>query len=269
MAIPKQQVRSIVAAVGTTTNIQGLTHCVTRLRFILKDETLVNIESLTQNELVKGTFSANGQFQVIIGPGLVDQVYDEILKDYPLTNATSTELNETANQNSNLLQRGIKTFSDVFIPILPAIVSAGLLLGLSGLLTNKGIFFASSIVEAYPNISGIADMITLIANTAFTFLPVLVGWSATKRFGGNPVLGIVLGLILINPDLMNANLIGQETPEKWTIFGLSIAKIGYQGQVLPVFVASYLLSFLEIKLKKNYTQYTAINYRCTCSYFYF
>lgn len=135
----------------------------------------------------------------------------------------------------NPLQRAVKTLADIFIPILPAIVTAGLLMGINNILTAEGIFFSTkSIVQVYPQWADLANMINLIAGTAFTFLPALIGWSAVKRFGGNPLLGIVLGVMLVHPDLLNAWGYGAaeqsgEIPV-WNLFGLEVQKVGYQAR---------------------------------------
>lgn len=156
----------------------------------------------------------------------------------------------------NPLQRAVKTLADIFIPILPAIVTAGLLMGINNILTAQGIFFSTkSIVQVYPQWADLANMINLIAGTAFTFLPALIGWSAVKRFGGNPLLGIVLGVMLVHPDLLNAWGYGAaeqsgEIPV-WNLFGLEVQKVGYQGQVLPILLASYLLAKIELFLTKR------------------
>ncbi|KJD52852.1 trehalose permease IIC protein, partial [Bacillus amyloliquefaciens] len=150
----------------------------------------------------------------------------------------------------------VKTLADIFIPILPAIVTAGLLMGINNILTAQDIFFSGkSIVEVYPEWADLANMINLIAGTAFAFLPALIGWSAVKRFGGNPLLGIVLGVMLVHPDLLNAWGYGAaeqsgEIPV-WNLFGLEVQKVGYQGQVLPILLASYLLAKIERFLTKR------------------
>lgn len=243
----------IVAAIGGKENIAAATHCVTRLRFALKDESKVNKEALESIDLVKGSFLANGQFQVVIGQGTVDKVYNEMVKLTGIGESSKEEMKDAAAQKLNPIQRAVKTLADIFIPILPAIVTAGLLMGINNVLTGQGIFFdKKSLVEVYPQWKDFAGIINLIANTAFTFLPGLIGWSAVKKFGGNPLLGIVLGLMLVHPDLLNAWAYGstKEIPT-WNLFGFEIQKIGYQGQVLPVLVASYVLAKLEIFLKKR------------------
>lgn len=249
--IDPKEVQKIVDSIGGKENISKATHCVTRLRFALDDESKVDKEKLESLDLVKGSFSANNQFQVVIGPGTVDKVYDEMVKQTGIGEASKQDVKDASAEKGNPLQRAVKTLADIFIPILPAIVTAGLLLGINNLLTGPGIFFADPLIEVYPQWAGLAGMISVIASTAFTFLPALVGWSAVQRFGGSPLFGIVLGLILVHPDLMNANSVATaEQIPNWNLFGLEIDMIGYQGQVLPVLVASYLLAKIELALRR-------------------
>lgn len=248
--------RQIVEAVGGAENIAAATHCVTRLRFALIDESKVDQEMLDQIDVVKGSFSTNGQFQVVIGQGTVNKVYAELVKETGIGESTKDEVKKASEKNMNPLQRAVKTLADIFIPILPAIVTAGLLMGINNILTAEGIFFSTkSIVQVYPQWADLANMINLIAGTAFTFLPALIGWSAVKRFGGNPLLGIVLGVMLVHPDLLNAWGYGAaeqsgEIPV-WNLFGLEVQKVGYQGQVLPILLASYMLAKIEVFLTKR------------------
>ncbi|MER0468723.1 PTS system trehalose-specific EIIBC component [Bacillus cabrialesii subsp. cabrialesii] len=248
--------RQIVEAVGGAENIAAATHCVTRLRFALIDESKVDQEVLDQIDVVKGSFSTNGQFQVVIGQGTVNKVYAELVKETGIGESTKDEVKRASEKNMNPLQRTVKTLADIFVPILPAIVTAGLLMGINNILTAQGIFFsAKSIVQVYPQWADLANMINLIAGTAFTFLPALIGWSAVKRFGGNPLLGIVLGVMLVHPDLLNAWGYGAaEQSGKipvWNLFGLEVQKVGYQGQVLPILLASYMLAKIEMFLTKR------------------
>ncbi|WP_324636064.1 PTS system trehalose-specific EIIBC component [Bacillus velezensis] len=248
--------RQIAEAVGGIENIEAATHCVTRLRFALIDETKVNQKMLDAIDIVKGSFAVNGQFQVVIGQGTVNKVYAELVKETGIGEASKDDVKKAAAQNMNLLQRAVKTLADIFIPLLPAIVTAGLLMGLNNILTAEGIFYsAKSIVQVYPQWADLANMINLIAGTAFAFLPALIGWSAVKRFGGSPLLGIVLGLMLVHPDLLNAWGYGAAEQSGdipvWNLFGLEVQKVGYQGQVLPILLASYLLAKLELFLTKR------------------
>ncbi|MGS5018345.1 PTS system trehalose-specific EIIBC component [Paenibacillus sp. JJ1683] len=256
MAIERAQVEDIVKAVGGKDNIEASTHCVTRLRFALYDDKLVDKEALEQNDLVKGQFSSQGQYQVVIGPGLVDKVYDEMISITGGSRASKDDVKNAASKKQNPIQRAIKTLADIFIPILPAIVTAGLLLGINNILTGNGIFFEGmSLVQVYPQWTDFAAIINTIASTAFTFLPALIGWSAVVRFGGSPLLGIVLGLILVHPDLLSAysyaDAVTKGTVPVWDLFGWHVNKIGYQGQVLPVLVSAYVLAQIEKFLNKK------------------
>lgn len=256
MAIDRKNVEDIVQAIGGKENIEVATHCVTRLRFSLYDESKVDSEALERNELVKGQFSSQGQFQIVIGPGTVDKVYDEMIQITGGSRSSKDEVKSAAARKQNPLQRAIKTLADIFIPILPAIVTAGLLLGINNILTGPGIFFDSqSLVDVYPAWKDIAAIINTIASTAFTFLPALIGWAAVTRFGGSPLLGIVLGLILVHPDLLSAYNYASASTEgtvpTWNLFGWHLEKIGYQGQVLPVLVSAYILASLEKFLNRR------------------
>lgn len=252
----RQSVEQIVQAVGGKENIIAATHCVTRLRFALKDEGKVDKEALENIDIVKGSFSVNGQFQVVIGQGLVEKVYNEMIEMTGIGRATKQDIKDAAEKKLNPLQRAIKTLADIFIPILPAIVTAGLLMGINNILTGPGIFYeGKSIVDVHKQWRDFADMINLIANTAFVFLPGLIGWSAVKKFGGSELLGIVLGLMLVHPALLNAwayaSAVQEGTVPYWNLFGFDIQKIGYQGQVLPILISSYVLAKLELFLKKR------------------
>ncbi|TYR79369.1 PTS trehalose transporter subunit IIBC [Priestia megaterium] len=256
MSINRESVEQIIQAVGGKENISAATHCVTRLRFVLKDESKVDQEMLNNHDLVKGSFSTNGQFQVVIGQGTVDKVYKEMVAITGIGELSKEEVKNEAAKNLNPLQRAIKTLADIFIPILPAIVTAGLLMGINNVLTGPGIFYdEKSLVDVHTQWKDLASMINLIANTAFVFLPGLIGWSAVNRFGGNPLLGIVLGLMLVHPDLLNAWAYGDAlqkgTIDTWNLFGFEVEKVGYQGQVLPVLVASFVLAKIEVFLRKR------------------
>ncbi len=247
-----EDAKAIVAAVGGPENIQAATNCVTRLRFALADESKVDKAALEAVDVVKGSFSAAGQFQVVIGPGTVEEVAADVQEVTGRSAASKEEVKAAAAEKMNPLQQFVKIFSDIFVPLLPALVTAGLLMGINNILTQPGIFGEQSLVEGTPGLAGIAGIIITIANTAFVFLPVLIGWSAVKRFGGNPLLGIVLGAMLVHPDLLNAWGYGS-APEipAWDIFGWVIPKIGYQGQVLPILVAAWVLAKIELWLKQR------------------
>ena len=184
----------------------------------------------------------------------MNKAYQILAEETGLEKASKQDVKDAATQNLNPLQRAIKVLADIFIPILPAIVTAGLLMGLNNILTGP----VSSLIKIHLLSmfihSGriLTSIINLIANTAFVFLPGLIGWSAVKRFGGSPLLGIVLGLMLVHPDLLNAwSYASADKIPTWNLFGLEVDKIGYQGQVLPILFASYLLAKIEMFLDKR------------------
>lgn len=247
MADMKTQVADIVKAIGGQENVNSATHCVTRLRLQLKDQSKVDTKALDANDLVQGNFLAAGQFQIVIGPQ-VKKVFNEFVAQTGAKEVDAAQMKAEFVAKQNPLQRLIRLLGSIFIPIIPAIVASGLLMGINNVMGNPGIFFPDkSFIEMYPAWSGLYNIINLIANTSFTFLPALVGWSAVKQFGGNPLLGIVLGLIMVHPDLVNVYSWVQdpEAREFWNVFGLQVSKVAYQGQVIPVIVSAILLTKLQ------------------------
>ena len=247
--------KQIVAFVGGENNVIRVASCATRLRVVVKDDKKIDVDQIEAMDLVKGTFNNGGQFQVILGTGIVDQVYREFVQVTNIQEVSKEELKEAAGSKLNVFQRMLKSLADVFVPILPALVAAGLLMGLNNVLTAQGLFIeGKSLVEAYPQTADLAEMINLFSNAAFTFLPVLIGFSATNIFGGTPVLGAVIGAIMIHPDLLTGYDYGQAlldgTVPAWNIFGFEIAKVGYQGTVLPVIVSSFVLAKIEQRSRK-------------------
>lgn len=244
----KKIASQILEQVGGKENVVSVEHCATRLRFKLKNWDLRNEEKISDIEAVKGTFMTQSQFQIILGSGVVNIVCGEISK--MLGNVTVEAVEE--KEKGHWLQRTIKMFSDIFVPIIPAIVAGGLLMGINNILT-AAMFDKKSIIDLYPQFKDLANAINLFANAPFTFLPVLIGFSATKKFGGNPYLGAALGMIMVHPELLNAYNLGKEGFEVpyWNLFGLSVAAVGYQGTVLPVLACSYLLAKLENFLHKK------------------
>lgn len=239
----------VIRYVGGKGNIKSVAHCATRLRFQLRNNELRDEDALGGVEGVKGVFLTQSQFQIIFGSGTVNLVCQEVQKQLGTVNETGDEAEEKAEKKGNPLQRFVKMLSDIFVPIIPAIVAGGLLMGLNNLLTS-GLFNGQSVIEMYPQWQGLATAINTFASAPFTFLPVLIGFSATKKFGGNPFLGAAMGMIMVHPDLMNAYQIGVGTAPVWNIFGLDIAAIGYQGTVLPVLAVSWILANLEKRLHR-------------------
>lgn len=241
---------AVIEHVGGKSNIKSVAHCATRLRFQLKDTSLRNEEVISDLEGVKGVFLTQSQFQIIFGSGLVNLVCAEVQKQLGLVEEQeSGSATEAEEKKGNVFQRFVKLLSDIFVPIIPAIVAGGLLMGINNLLTSD-LIHGQSVIELYPQWTGLASAINMFANAPFTFLPVLIGFSATKKFGGNPFLGAAMGMIMVHPDLLNAYSIGVADPPVWDIFGLKIAAIGYQGTVLPVLAVSWILASIEKRLHK-------------------
>ncbi|UZH05598.1 sucrose-specific PTS transporter subunit IIBC [Heyndrickxia coagulans] len=242
--------KDVLNALNGKDNIKAAAHCATRLRLVINDESKIDQKALDAHPDVKGTFKTNGQYQIIIGPGDVDKVYAELIKLTGLPDMTTEDVKKTSNEKQgNVLLRLIKVLSDIFVPIIPALVAGGLLMALNNVLTAEHLFTKKAIVELYPGLKDIASFINTMSAAPFTFLPVLIGYSATKRFGGNPYLGAAMGMIMVSPaltsgyDVVSAKASGELA--YWHIFGLKVAQAGYQGSVLPVLVVSWILAKLE------------------------
>lgn len=230
--------------IGGKENLISAAHCATRLRLVIGDNDKCDKDAVENIEGVSGVFFASGQLQIVFGTGTVNKVYDEFIKIAGITEATKDEVKQAAAAKQNAFKRAIKTLGDVFVPIIPAIVASGLLMGLLEGLSN--VFPAMSQ-------SGTYTVIHLFSNAAFVFLPILIAVSAAKVFGGNIFLGAVIGMIMIHTDLVNAwSVASLETiPSASVWFGLyDVNLVGYQGHVIPVVIAVWLMSTLEKKLHK-------------------
>ena len=248
--------KDIIQLVGGEENIQQITHCISRLRFILKDESLVDIKKIKELEIVKGVFSASGVFQIVIGAN-VPKVFKELIQHIDPSKMSSVkDVTDGGAKSLNFAAKILRMFPAVFMPIIPGIVISGLLLGINNLINLPGLFSADqSLLQLYPQMGDMAGYIGIFASTAFIFLPALVGWSGATYFGGSPLLGIILGLILVHPDLANGWGFGSLALENkipiWTLFGIDIPKVGYQGSVLPALVAVYVMCIIEKWLRKH------------------
>ncbi|HJC64360.1 MAG TPA: glucose PTS transporter subunit IIA [Candidatus Blautia merdavium] len=240
----RKTAQEIYELVGKKENIVSAAHCATRLRLVIGDNSKCSKEALENVAGVKGVFEASGQLQIILGTGTVNKVYDEFISIAGITAASKEEVKQAAASRQNVFQRLIKTLGDVFVPIIPAIVASGLLMGL-----------LEGLSKVFPAMaeSGTYTIIHLFSNAAFVFLPILIAISAAKVFGGNLFLGAVIGMIMIHTDLLNAWSVATAdtipTAEAW--FGLyEINLVGYQGHVIPVVIAVWFMSMLEKKLHK-------------------
>ena len=245
----------VVEAVGGASNISAAAHCATRLRLVIADESKINQQALDDNDDLKGTFAAGGMFQIIVGPGDVDQVYGHMVADHGVREVSKDEAKEEAEKGGNLFSRFIKMIADIFVPILPALVAGGLMMAINNVMTAEGLFGKQSLTQMYPGIADYAALINMVSSAAFASLPVLVGFSAAKRFGGNVYLGAAIGAAMVSSDLLNAwntgaALAGEASVEYWHIFGMNVAKIGYQAQVIPTLAVTYVMCLIEKNLHK-------------------
>lgn len=231
--------KEICDTVGGRANLVSAAHCATRLRLVTVDNSKIDMKKLENIDGVKGVFSSNGQLQLIIGTGTVNKVYEEFLKVSGMSAATKEEVKAAAAAKQPLFKRMIKSLGDVFVPILPAIVASGLMMGLVEALAKAIPVFASS---------DWFSILDLMANTAFVFLPILISVSAARVFGGNIFLGAVIGMIMIHPNLVNAWNVGSMAADEipvWNLLGFQIRQVGYQGHVIPVIIATWLMCKLE------------------------
>ena len=235
----------IFSHLGGKENIISAAHCATRLRLVIADNSKIDTKALEEVEGVKGLFDSNGQLQLIIGTGTVNKVYDEFLAVTGLTAASKADVKAAAASRMPLWKKILKTPGDVFVPILPAIVASGLMMGLVEAIPKFWPAFGSS--DWY-------SFLDLVANTAFALLPVLVAISAARVFGGNIFLGAVIGLMMVHPALINAWTVGNyaagEIPS-WQLFFFNVQQVGYQGHVIPVILAVLLMSTIEKWLHKK------------------
>ena len=240
----KKTASEILSSIGGSGNIASAAHCATRLRLVIANNGKINKNVLENIDGVKGVFESAGQLQIIIGTGTVNKVYDEFIKEAGISAASKDDVKKAAASKAPWYKRAIKTLGDIFVPIIPAIVASGLLMGLLEGFTNLFPSLAES--DTY-------TIFHLFSNAAFTFLPVLIAISAARVFGGNVFLGAVIGMIMIHPDLMNAwNVAGADSiPTASVWFGAyDINLVGYQGHVIPVVIAVWFMSFIEKRLHK-------------------
>lgn len=236
----------VIKYIGGKENIVSAAHCATRLRLVIADNAKLDTASLENVDGVKGVFEAAGQIQIIFGTGTVNKVFDEFISIAGISAGTKEDVKQAATAKQNIFKRAVKVLGDIFVPIIPAIVASGLLMGLLEGLCNIWPQMAES---------GTYTIIHLFSNAAFVFLPILIAVSAAKAFGANIYLGAVIGMIMIHTDLINAwsvaSMEASEIGSASVWFGLfDIDLVGYQGHVIPVIIAVWLLSVIEKKLHK-------------------
>ncbi len=242
----RKSAAQVIEHIGGKENIVSAAHCATRLRLVIADNSKMDAAAIENIDGVKGVFEASGQIQIIFGTGTVNKVYDEFIAIAGITGGSKEDVKKAAAAKQNIFKRAIKTLGDIFVPIIPAIVASGLLMGLLEGLCNVWPQMAES---------GTYTIIHLFSNAAFVYLPILIAISAAKAFGGNQFLGAVIGMIMIHSDLINAwSVSGMDASQIPTVsawFGLyDINLVGYQGHVIPVVIAVWLMSVIEKKLHK-------------------
>ena len=245
----RKTAEEIYEKVGRRENLVSVAHCATRLRLVLADDAKCDAKAVEDIDGVKGVFSASGQLQIILGTGTVNKVYDEFLSISGMSGMSKEEAKEAAAQKQPLFKRAIKTLGDIFVPIIPAIVASGFLMGIMEALT----FMVNNGFLDIDTSGSLFTLANLFANTAYTFLPILIAFSAAKVFGGNPFLGAVIGMMMIHPNLQNAWTVATEgvhqTLSVW--FGLyEVDLVGYQGHVIPVIIAVFVMCWIEKRLHK-------------------
>lgn len=245
----RKSAQDVLRLIGGKENLISAAHCATRLRLVIADNKKCNKEALDDVDGVKGVFEASGQLQIIFGTGVVNKVYDEFIALAGVSVASKEDVKQAAASKANIFQRFIKMLGDIFVPIIPAIVASGFLMGIMNTLD----FMNSSGIIAINTSGSLYVFATLFANTAYTFLPILIAVSAAKVFGGNPFLGAVIGMIMIHPSLQNAWTVATEGVQATqSVFGglYSIDMVGYQGHVIPVIIAVWVMCFIEKRLHK-------------------
>ena len=245
----RKTAKAILDQVGGSKNIVSAAHCATTLRLVIADNSKADKEAIENVDGVKGVFEASGQLQIILGTGTVNKVFDEFISIAGITASSKAEAKEAAAQKQNIFMRAVKLLGDIFVPIIPAIVASGFLMGIM----NSLDFMINNGFISMDTSSSIYVFANLFSNTAYTFLQILIAFSAAKAFGANPYLGAVIGMIMINPALQNAYTVATEGVQQTqsVFFGLyDIDMVGYQGHVIPVVIAVWVLSVIEKKLHK-------------------
>ncbi|EAE5708921.1 TPA: PTS system trehalose-specific EIIBC component [Listeria monocytogenes] len=250
----KKDASALLELIGGKENISSVTHCATRMRFVLQDPDNADVESIEDIPAVKGTFTQAGQFQVIIGND-VAIFYNEFSKISGVEGVNKEDAKVDAKKNMSLLQRLLAGLAEIFTPLIPAIVVGGLILGFRNVIGDIKFLEdgTKTIVDVYPFWAGVYSFLWLIGEAVFHFLPVGITWSIAKKMGTTQILGIVLGLTLVSPQLLNAYSVVETKAGDIPVWDFGFAQvqmIGYQAQVIPAIMAGFLLAYLEIWLRK-------------------
>ncbi|WP_234123774.1 sucrose-specific PTS transporter subunit IIBC [Clostridium hydrogenum] len=233
--------KEILELLGGEANVISAAHCATRLRVVVKDDKKVQSKKIEKLDDVKGIFTSAGQFQIIIGQGKVNKVYKAFVEGTNINEASVSDTKQAAMKNMNPFERFARMLSNIFVPIIPAIVASGLLMGLLGMFNT---------FHWVDSKSGIYILLDMFSNAAFVFLPVLIAFSAAKQFNVNPFLAATLGAIMIHPNLQNAWTLGDGIKQTINVYGLHVGMVGYQGTVLPILIAVWVMGYIERGVRK-------------------
>ena len=251
-----KEAQEILTLIEGKENIISATHCITRLRLVLKDESIVNTKELDNLPYVKGFFSTAGQFQIIIGNQVKD-LYKDFIDAANIKEVSKEEVKKVANEKMNRFQKVIGIFAEIFAPLIPVIIAGGLILGFRNIIGDLAIFGNGhqTLTSIYPELH---SFLWILGEAIFHFLPVGVTWSTVKKFGGTEIFGIVLGITLVSPQLMNAygyaTAHAAGTVPFWDFGFITIEKVGYQAQVIPAMLSGIFLAKFEVFLRKHLSE---------------
>lgn len=255
----RKEAQEILTLIGGKENIISATHCITRLRLVLKDESIVNTKELDNLSCVKGFFSTAGQFQIIIG-NQVKGLYMDFIEVADIKEVSKEEIKKVANEKMNRFQKIIGIFAEIFAPLIPVIIAGGLILGFRNIIGDLAVFgnVHQTLTTIYPKLAELHSFLWILGEAIFHFLPVGVTWSTVKKFGGTDIFGIVLGITLVSPQLMNAygyaTAHATDTVPFWDFGFITIEKVGYQAQVIPAMLSGIFLAKFEIFLRKHLSE---------------
>ena len=247
--IQQQIIDKLIKFLGGRDNIVSATHCITRLRLVLNDPALASPSGLETLPMVKGCFTNAGQFQVVIGPE-VDDYYKAMMTTLGLTGADRSQQREAARKNMSIAERALSHIADIFFPLLPALISGGLILGFRNVIGDIPFSDGNTLAQSSQVWQTVYDLLWLPGEAIFMFLPVAVCWSTVVKMDGTPILGIVLGITLVSPQLMNSYQLGQSAADTWDFGWFLVEKVGYQAQVIPSILAGMALAIIERQLRR-------------------
>lgn len=254
-----KDVNLLIEYLGGKDNIKAVTHCMTRMRFVLIDEKKANIKSIENLQYTKGTFTQSGQFQVIIGNDVLEY-YNEFIQISGIEGVSKEKIKEDAKGNQTLLQRLMSNLAEIFSPLIPAIICGGFILGFRNIISDIKFLEdgPKSLVEISQFWSGVNSFLWLIGEAIFHFLPVGITWSITRKMGTTQILGIVLGITLVSPQLVNAYLVGSVEAKFYDFGFFLMPMVGYQAQVIPAIMTGFILVYLEKFFRKITPEYISM-----------